>query len=55
MSEDCLYLDVYTPASGTKGKAVMFWIYVRAALSHFRPLYIIALWELVMSAKLFYH
>ena len=25
-SEDCLYIDVYAPASG-KGKAVLFWIY----------------------------
>ena len=26
-SEDCLNLNVYAPASGEQGKAVMFWIY----------------------------
>ena len=26
-SEDCLYLNVYAPASGGAGKPVMFWIY----------------------------
>lgn len=26
-SEDCLYLNVYAPATQTKGKAVLFWIY----------------------------
>ena len=26
-SEDCLYLNVYAPATGGTGKAVMFWIY----------------------------
>lgn len=26
-SEDCLYLNVYAPATPTAGKAVMFWIY----------------------------
>ncbi|OCK78526.1 alpha/beta-hydrolase [Lepidopterella palustris CBS 459.81] len=26
-SEDCLYLNVYVPSTGSTGKAVMFWIY----------------------------
>lgn len=26
-SEDCLYLNVYAPATPQKGKAVMYWIY----------------------------
>ena len=26
-SEDCLYLNVYTPADGCASKPVMFWIY----------------------------
>ncbi|KAF2733940.1 cholinesterase [Polyplosphaeria fusca] len=26
-SEDCLYLDVYTPRGGSKGKSVLFWIF----------------------------
>lgn len=26
-SEDCLYLNVFAPATDTPGKAVMFWIY----------------------------